>query len=753
MVILLLFDCLCVCQGGGDTEMSKDGRIQMKMSPSKNSSHVVGTSSKSTAPKSILTSKVAATVKIIHYGVDVTPRFINPLNYKGAKERPMTEMHVIAAAGGGGTFSKLFHTESTLKLQSELRQTSTRGESFYGGGGGGYSNFSTEPSHVDNLLNSEESFQPQKAYSEGYLTPLPDVDDMPGYISLTLHETDTIIIFEMGSATATKDTPEGIEAEAENKQYEYITVGKGKNRKVVDAEVQTTSVLQKSRETDCKRMRQADDYSFASLWDMYDTFQDQGNAKKNVVSVLSSLSVDSIATNKEEREWLALTKSDVFQDAVRMMQRILSNNVFGEEQKRFRGLNDPSPFRENIEFKYTLSLMWTFSNDDTKGRCVTCLCWNPKNKDILAVGYGKFFYDDETDGLVLLWNIKNNVQPERYYSFPTPVTSLDFSKQYPNLLAVGFYDGFIKVLDVSHADCKLMGVCDKQACQLFEPIWQVHWYTDHDYYKGQEFLAATCQDGKIFKFCINLQNVFMLHSHMMKITIAEGKLKGIETLRKCTTKIIPLARHSPALIYSPHPVDPNIYYIGTGEGVVHTCSKNYFHQHLDLFLAHDGPMYNIVHSPFCNKLFLTCGDDWAIRLWADTISEPLFEIKKKMAGVQGVSWSPSHSTIIASISGSEIFVWDLQRKTYDSQSTTNSPTKSRNTIIEFTHDGRCLLVADIDGNVHVFALDDMPFPAFFQENLLTQSIKRALVTRPDLLNRIDKLGSLNYDSAQYEKYK
>lgn len=72
------------------------------------------------------------------------------------------------------------------------------------------------------------------------------------------------------------------------------------------------------------------------------------------------------------------------------------------------------------------------------GKSVNSINWNPANQDIVAVGYGKFYFSDTIPGLVLIWNIKNPVQPERSYSFTDSVTSVCFSTKNPMLLAVGF---------------------------------------------------------------------------------------------------------------------------------------------------------------------------------------------------------------------------------------------------------------------------------------------------------------------------
>lgn len=110
-----------------------------------------------------------------------------------------------------------------------------------------------------------------------------------------------------------------------------------------------------------------------------------------------------------------------------------------------------------------------------------------------------------------------------------------------------------------------------------------------------------------------------------------------------------------------------------------------------------------------------------------------------MMSVQAMAWSPTHSTILATIYGKTILLWDFQRKVWKPQSETQSPTGTRNTIVQFIDSGRCLVVGDIDGNVHVFSLEDMPFPAFFQENLLFLALERSLTTNPTLMDKVTKL--------------
>lgn len=85
-------------------------------------------------------------------------------------------------------------------------------------------------------------------------------------------------------------------------------------------------------------------------------------------------SIDSYKMASEEKQLFKLMRNPRFQEAVCVIERLLANNCFNEEQKRFRGLTDPDIFREDIQYQYSLKLLWTFANNATKGMsCVNKL--------------------------------------------------------------------------------------------------------------------------------------------------------------------------------------------------------------------------------------------------------------------------------------------------------------------------------------------------------------------------------------------
>lgn len=147
---------------------------------------------------------------------------------------------------------------------------------------------------------------------------------------------------------------------------------------MLHAEVQTVPVLKKSRYTNPEKVKHHSNSAFASNWEMYDTYQeaqDESSEESSDSSIqdtenhklddLSSL--DSYRTSADEKQLNKLFKNPKFMEAVCVMERLLANNCYNEQQKRVIGLSDPSEFRDNIEYKYNLNLLWTFANSDTKG--------------------------------------------------------------------------------------------------------------------------------------------------------------------------------------------------------------------------------------------------------------------------------------------------------------------------------------------------------------------------------------------------
>ncbi|XP_052125781.1 dynein axonemal intermediate chain 4-like [Frankliniella occidentalis] len=322
---------------------------------------------------------------------------------------------------------------------------------------------------------------------------------------------------------------------------------------------------------------------------------------------------------------------------------------------------------------------------------------------------------------------QNPLLPERLYRFASPVTALSFARTRPNLLAVGMADGGLALLDVSAADKTVVADAGDAsesgvASPSWEPIWTMVWMSGEEFHLDDQVLVTAGQDGQVVRW-------------------RRGE-RGVEwtPMLRCPERGVGLRQFAGVLCMAPVPLDPVRYMVGTEDGCVHECSTNYLHQHKSVFVAHAGPVYRLSFSPFCEKIFLTCGADWTVRIWAMGVNEPLVTLTGGMQSVEDASWSPRNSTIIASISGDELCMWDLRRKTYVPASRTTWAYPSPPTTLLFSPTQDNILVADRDGRVVAFALQDMPFAPYFQTKALVASLERALVTKPALLASLKKQG-------------
>lgn len=438
-----------------------------------------------------------------------------------------------------------------------------------------------------------------------------------------------------------------------------------------------------------------------------------------------------------------LIKNPNFHLSSMILQRLLAANVFRERQKRFRNMILPNPLDLNVKYLYRLNKLWSYKSAETSGKEVVDMSWCHENGDLLAVAYGNYYYRDSrhrNSGAVLIWSIKNPVNPERRYRFSKPVTSVEFSKSNPQLLAIATYDGTLIVVDITENramnDHPIVAMTERISSPVYEPIWQIQWIQ----VKDVEYILSASQDGRIMKYKIST-GPYLVGYPQMRLDRVEGTVEAFSVEHKKT--FIEADRHPHALTLKNHPLTAETFFVGTDEGCVHICSMNFPHQHLSVLQLHTGSIYAIDFSPFSPKIFLTAGADWVIRIWIENIFEPILELSDGFEAIHSAFWSPIHSTVIASCSENSVQIWDLRRKNQKPASVTKFEGKKL-TVIKFSQCGRSLIIGDIEGNSHVCSLEDFPFPPHFQYDELQKAIYHSLTNKQDLEKQIKQLGHLGY---------
>lgn len=503
--------------------------------------------------------------------------------------------------------------------------------------------------------------------------PLKDLR-VPKYIKVHLKETPEITFYEQPSKTVSKDSEDAKVVEDNNKVYEELTVGRGRHRRKAEAETQTVNILMKSRDINTISIRKANSSAYVSNFDMFDTYKNLDQTTSEIdINAEQKVSMTTYKVGGVD-QFTKIGSSKEFLSAAMITQRCLAGNVYINQQRRFRNMFLPNPLDINVQYTYDLKILWTFKyhvleHRAIDRRAVACISWCPSDGDIIAISYGIYIYLNNSyskNGCICIWNIKNPVNPEKVYSYPVPVTCVEFSPFSPQLLAIGLFDGTVEVRDISEGTQALpVAVSDRQDARGCDAVNQIKWLDvkalgdDKETQDIEPFLAIT-QSGIIIKYKI-IKSPYLVASRQMTMDNVVGVPEGIRIKKQ--KEIVKANRNPQGLALRIHPEKPDVYFALTDEGSLHKCSINYPRQHMDIFQAHDGSVFCMEFSPWSPKLFLTCGTDWCIRIWLEGITTPLITLSNGIGSVNCAYWNPANSTIIVGVKKNKVEVWDIRKST------------------------------------------------------------------------------------------
>jgi len=126
---------------------------------------------------------------------------------------------------------------------------------------------------------------------------------------------------------------------------------------------------------------------------------------------------------------------------------------FGFGDKKKEEEEKKEEVEENIEESDEISVtnLFKFRCSLTDGRQVTCIDINSINEDLIAVSYGE--YDIEctkklNQGILAFWTLKNPTFPELIIYHDYSITSCQFSKRDPYLIAIGDSQGNVAIYNI-----------------------------------------------------------------------------------------------------------------------------------------------------------------------------------------------------------------------------------------------------------------------------------------------------------------
>ncbi|XP_037106984.1 dynein, axonemal, intermediate chain 1, paralog 2 isoform X3 [Syngnathus acus] len=373
--------------------------------------------------------------------------------------------------------------------------------------------------------------------------------------------------------------------------------------------------------------------------------------------------------------------------AVTLLERMVNQNTCHEIAQDFKFFEDAADeFRDQ---EGTLLPLWKFQYDKAKMMCVTALCWNEKYPDLFGVGLGSYDFSKQGRGMLLFYSLKNSTFPEYIFPTSTGVLSLDIHKRHSYLVAVGFYDGCVCVYNLKKKSMEAEYKSNAKTGKHTDPVWQVRWQSD-DMDKNHNFYSVS-SDGRVVSWTL-IKNE-LVFSDTIRLMLDDAVFDGPEGIRGRSAV--------GGTSFDFHKQNEPLFVVGTEEGKIHKCSKNYSSQFLETYIAHNMAVDALKWNPYHPKVFISCSSDWTIKIWDHTVNTAMLTFELS-APVGDVAWAPYSSTVFAAVTTEGlVHVFDLSINKYQAicRQPVVAKNKSKLTHIEFNPVRPIIIVGDDRGSV------------------------------------------------------
>lgn len=267
--------------------------------------------------------------------------------------------------------------------------------------------------------------------------------------------------------------------------------------------------------------------------------------------------------------------TDSYGKCLKIMERMIMQNkqpkMYNNYKYLFTGQEGEAP-KENEGFMVAL---WRFLYPNPKKKAITSIAWNPKYKDLFAVGYGKYdFSSTASRGYIALCTLKNNKSPELMIQTEDDVISLDWHPTSHALLAVGLYNGVVQVYDVRDERRQPIYASSIKTKKHTDPVWQVKWNADIS--KNFNFYSIS-SDGRVMNWILMKDKLEPEEVIRLKLINKKNKQMNEET------SLISLAS---GLCFDFNKFEKHQFLVGTEEGNIHLCSKAYSGQYERTYDGH-----------------------------------------------------------------------------------------------------------------------------------------------------------------------
>ncbi|XP_064425092.1 dynein, axonemal, intermediate chain 1, paralog 2 [Latimeria chalumnae] len=410
----------------------------------------------------------------------------------------------------------------------------------------------------------------------------------------------------------------------------------------------------RERETQTEPPPRASFTATANQWEIYDAYVEELEKQEKLKEKQKAPASKKEDDRTRKKHSLTDTQSDDITKvakSVKIVERMVNQNTFDDIAQDFKYFEDGADeFRDQ---EGTVLPLWKFQYDKTKRLAVTALCWNPRYRDMFAVGHGSYDFMKQHQGMLLFYSLKNPTFPEYIFQTDSGIMCLDIHKDHPCMVAVGFYDGNVAVYNLKENSPRSTYKSSARSGKHTDPAWQVKWQKD-DMDNNLNFFSVS-SDGRIVSWTL-VKNE-LVFSNIIELSTETPLVDELEGLQLKTTEC--------GTSFDFHRQMDYLFLVGTEEGKIHKCSKAYSSQFLDTFVAHSMAVDTVQWNHFHPKVFISCSSDWTVKIWDHTIKTPMFTFDLNSA-VGDVAWSPYSSTVFAAVTtDGKVHVFDLNVNKYE----------------------------------------------------------------------------------------
>ncbi|XP_023810788.1 dynein intermediate chain 1, axonemal [Oryzias latipes] len=436
--------------------------------------------------------------------------------------------------------------------------------------------------------------------------------------------------------------------------------------------------------------------SNVNQWVIYDAYKKE--LKKRQEQEGGHLLKENSDTGRK-KTLLMETKIDELskiRESCKLMERAVVQNSLCDIAIDFKFYEDPSD--EFIGHEGTLMPLWNFRYKGTKHLTVSALCWNRRYLDMFAVGMGtEDYFDQQCGGMVLIYSLKNPTYPEYAYKTASGVRCVDIHPHKSYLVAAGFYDGNVAVYNLKVEKLKPVCASSPETGKHMDPVIQLCWQKD-DINNNHNFYSVSL-DGQIVSWTlVKNELVFAVKTKLsLQNPFTEGT--GNEILKEVFSKVS-------CTSIDFHKDIPNLFLVGTLEGMILKCSMTYTGHPMEVYDAHLLSVGTVKWNPFHPKVFISCSCDMTVKIWDHTVTTPISNIDLKEP-VEDVAFSPHTSTVFAAVTRrGTVYFYDVSISIYEAicQQEVVNKRKGQLTKLEFNPIHLIIIIGDGKGCIHSFKL-------------------------------------------------